>query len=123
MTKITIKDTQNPTIIKFEFPDFITQNESFEFKNIDETSASPLAKELFKFPYVKEVFIDENYVSITKYAVNEWQEITLELRTFIKEFIENDSDMCGLSSTDLLYLRSDSFFDYFLKENLTFIGK
>lgn len=51
--------------------------------------ASPLAKELFKFPYVKEVFIDENYVSVTKYAVNEWQEITLELRTFIKEFIEN----------------------------------
>jgi Fe-S cluster biogenesis protein NfuA len=60
-----------------------------EFKNIDETNASPLAKELFKFSYVKEVFIDENYVSITKYAVNEWDEITLELRSFIKEYIEN----------------------------------
>jgi hypothetical protein len=28
----TIKETQNPTILKFEFEDFITQNESFEFK-------------------------------------------------------------------------------------------
>ena len=60
-----------------------------EFKNIDETAASPLAQELFKFPYVKEIFIDENYISVTKYEVNEWQEITLELRTFIKQFIEN----------------------------------
>jgi hypothetical protein len=32
MTNVTIKETQNPTILKFEFEDFITQNESFEFK-------------------------------------------------------------------------------------------
>lgn len=192
MTKITIKETQNPTIIKFEFPDFITQNENFEFKNIDEAKSSPLAQqlfylpfvktvyisgnfiaverfsivewddvkeavaeqieayvnkggviitvdenktkkqpitvygestpnpaalkfvvnkmitknavefknidqsapsplatELFKFPYVKEIFIDENYISVTKYDINEWQDITMELRTFIKQFIEN----------------------------------
>jgi len=192
MTKITIRETQNPTILKFEFEDFITQNQNFEFKNIDEaqesplaqqlfylpfvktvyisgnfiaierysivewedvqdaiaeqiaafvdkggviikidenkakkqpitvygettpnpsalkfvvsrmltkspveyknidqTASSPLAKELFKFPYVKEVFIDENYISITKYEINDWDEITLEVRTFIKQFIEN----------------------------------
>ena len=46
-------------------------------------------KELFKFPFVKEIFIDENYISITKYEINEWQEITLELRSFIKQYIEN----------------------------------
>ncbi|MNE55629.1 Fe/S biogenesis protein NfuA [compost metagenome] len=62
---------------------------SVEFKNIDEATASPLAQELFKFPYVKEVFIDENYISITKYAVQEWQDITMELRSFIKNYIEN----------------------------------
>lgn len=192
MTKVTIKETQNPTILKFEFQDFITQNESFEFKNIDEakssplaqqlfylpfvktiyisgnfiaierynivewedvkdavaeqiekfvndggiiitpnenktkkqpitvygettpnpsalkfvvsrmltknaveyknidqTGSSPLAKELFKFPYVKEIFIDENYISVTKYEINDWQEITLEIRSFIKQYIEN----------------------------------
>ena len=44
---------------------------------------------MFKFPFVKEVFIDENYVSITKYDISDWSEITIELRTFIKEFIEN----------------------------------
>lgn len=80
--------TPNPSVLKFVVSRMLTKTAA-EFKNIDETAASPLAKELFKFPFVKEVFIDENYVSVTKYAVNEWSEITLELRTFIKEFIEN----------------------------------
>ena len=35
------------------------------------------------------MFIDENYISITKYEVNDWNQITLELRSFIKLFIEN----------------------------------
>ena len=80
--------TPNPAALKFVVSKMLTKN-SVEFKNIDETAASPLAKELFKFPFVKEIFIDENYVSITKYEVNSWDEITIELRTFIKQFVEN----------------------------------
>ena len=80
--------TPNPAALKFVVSKMLTKN-SIEFKNIDDTAASPLAKELFKFPFVKEIFIDENYVSITKYEVNSWDEITIELRSFIKQFIEN----------------------------------
>jgi Fe-S cluster biogenesis protein NfuA len=80
--------TPNPAALKFVVSKMLTKN-SIEFKNIDETAASPLAKELFKFPFVKEIFIDENYISITKYEVNVWDEITIELRSFIKQFIEN----------------------------------
>lgn len=80
--------TPNPAALKFVVSRMLTKN-AIEFKNIDETAASPLAKELFKFPYVKEVFMDENYISVTKYEINDWQEITLELRTFIKQYIEN----------------------------------
>ena len=80
--------TPNPAALKFVVSRRLTKN-AIEFKNIDETAASPLAKELFKFPFVKEVFIDENYISVTKYEVNDWNEITLEVRTFIKQFIEN----------------------------------
>lgn len=80
--------TPNPAVMKFVASRMLTKT-IIECKNIDETEASPLAKELFKFPFVKEVFIDENYVSITKYAVSEWQEVTNEIRTFIKTFIEN----------------------------------
>ncbi|TGD58345.1 NifU family protein [Flavobacterium humi] len=89
-TPVTVyaESTPNPSVMKFVASKLLTKT-IVECKNIDETTASPLAKELFKFPFVKEVFIDENYISITKYAVSEWQEITQELRTFIREFIEN----------------------------------
>jgi len=82
------ESTPNPAALKFVVSKMLTKN-AIEFKNIDQTAASPLAKELFKFPYVKEIFIDENYISVTKYEINEWQEKTLELRSFIKQYIEN----------------------------------
>ncbi len=80
--------TPNPFTLKFVVNRLVTKK-AIECKNIDETSASPLAKELFKFPFVKEIFIDENYITITRYEIATWDEITLELRTFIKQFIEN----------------------------------
>lgn len=80
--------TPNPAVLKFVANKQLTKT-SVEFKNIDEAKPSPLAIELFKFPYVKEVFVDENYVSITKFDSYDWDEITIEVRSFIKEFIEN----------------------------------
>lgn len=80
--------TPNPSALKFVVSKMLTRT-AVEFKNIDQTASSPLAKELFKFPYVKEIFIDENYISVTKYDINNWDEITLELRSYIKQFIEN----------------------------------
>ena len=49
----SIKPTNNPAILKFEFDEFIVRTENFEFKNIDETQQSPLAKQLFFLPFVK----------------------------------------------------------------------
>lgn len=80
--------TPNPAVMKFVANKLLTKT-ALECKNIDETKASPLAQALFKFPFVKEVFIDENYISISKYEIANWDDITLEVRTFIKEFIEN----------------------------------
>ena len=82
------ESTPNPAVMKFVASKMLTKT-IVECKNIDETQSSPLAKELFNFPFIKEIFIDENYISVTKYAVAEWQEVTTEIRTFIKEFIEN----------------------------------
>jgi NFU1 iron-sulfur cluster scaffold homolog, mitochondrial len=80
--------TPNPATLKFVVSKLLTKT-AVEFKNIDETLSSPLAKELFQFSFVKEIFIDENYISVTKYDVANWEEITLEIRTFIKQYIEN----------------------------------
>ncbi|MBF6607379.1 MAG: NifU family protein [Flavobacterium sp.] len=80
--------TPNPSALKFVVSRMLTKSAA-EFKNIDQAAASPLSRELFNFPYVKEIFIDENYISVTKYDIYEWNDISHELRSFIKQYIEN----------------------------------
>ncbi|WNM19324.1 NifU family protein [Flavobacterium capsici] len=87
--KITIKETQNPTIIKFEFPDFITQNESFEYKNIDETKNSPLAQQLFYLPFVKTVYISGNFIAIERFSIVEWKDVQEDVAEQIENFVSN----------------------------------
>jgi len=55
--------------------------------NIDEAMSSPLAIKLFHFPFVKEVFIAKNFVSITKYEMMEWEDVVMEIREFIREYL------------------------------------
>ena len=91
------ESTPNPSVMKFVTNKMIVPI-SFEFKNIDEAKDSDLAKELFVFPFVKEVFLDENYVSITKYDVADWSDITMELREFIRNFVADGKKIVSASS-------------------------
>jgi len=86
------ESTPNPAVIKFVANKKIVAA-LFEFTSIDEAKLSPLATELFHFPFVKSVFLDENYVSITKYDIAEWDSITLELREFIRSYIEDGKEI------------------------------
>jgi len=81
------ESTPNPSVMKFVANKKLVL-ESAEFKSIDETERSPLAEKLFHFPFVKEIFMDENYISINKYDMAEWDMITNELRSFIKNYVE-----------------------------------
>lgn len=81
------ESTPNPAVLKFVANKPLAEG-TFEFKNIDEAYLAPLAKELFTFPFVKEIFISANYVSVMKYNVAEWDEITMELREFIRNYLE-----------------------------------
>jgi NFU1 iron-sulfur cluster scaffold homolog, mitochondrial len=85
--KISIKETQNPLIIKFEFPDFITKNENFEFKNIDEAKNSPLAQQLFYLPFVKTVYISGNFVAVERFSIVDWKDVQEEVAEQINDFI------------------------------------
>ncbi len=82
--------TPNPSVMKFGTTKSLTTTD-VECKNIDEANVtSPLAQSLFHFPFVKEVFISENYVSITKFDMVEWNEIYPELRTFILTYLQEN---------------------------------
>lgn len=85
---IYAESTPNPEVLKFVANRSIA-NTMYEFKNKEESLHAPLANELFKFPYVKEVFINNNYVSVTKHNGYEWQEFANELRDFIRNYIES----------------------------------
>jgi Fe-S cluster biogenesis protein NfuA len=88
--------TPNPATLKFVVNRKITP-QAVEFKNIDATKVSPLAQALFQFPFVKELFFDENYISVTKFDSFEWLEITNEIRSFIKTYIENGGIVIDIS--------------------------
>ena len=92
--------TPNPNTMKFVANKPLVP-QSVEFKNIDETKNSPLAKQLFHLPFVKEVFLDTNYVSITKYEVTEWETVVMEVREFIRSFIEEGNIVLTESPTPL----------------------
>ncbi len=91
-TKIPItiyaESTPNPEVMKFVANRSLA-NTMYEFKNKDEAIHAPLALELFNLPFVKEVFISANYVSVTKQNNFQWQDFSNELREFIKGFIES----------------------------------
>ncbi|WP_405380465.1 NifU family protein [Maribacter sp. LLG6340-A2] len=84
--------TPNPSTMKFVASKKIV-GAAFEFKNIDEARDSKLATALFQFPFVKQVFIDENYVSVSKFEVAEWEDITIELRELIRNFIAEGKEI------------------------------
>ncbi len=84
---IYAESTPNPTVMKFVSNKPIVDG-IFEFKSIDDTRNAPLAQALFGFPFVKEIFISSNYVSVMKYDIVEWQEISMEVREFIRAYIE-----------------------------------
>lgn len=89
---IYAESTPNPTVMKFVANKKIIDR-MLEFKSIDETKYAPLAKALFHFPFIKEVFLDKNYISITKYDMVEWNDITMEIREFIRDYIQEGKEV------------------------------
>ncbi|MFT5760967.1 MAG: Fe-S cluster biogenesis protein NfuA [Polaribacter sp.] len=88
--EVHAEETPNPSVMKFGTTKSLTTTD-VECKNIDEANiTSPLAQALFNFPFVKEVFISGNYVSITKSDMVEWNEVYPELRTFILSYLQEN---------------------------------
>ncbi len=86
---IYTESTPNPSVLKFVSSKLII-DENLEFNNIDEAKEVDFVKKLFGFPFVKSVYLSKNFISITKYDIKDWGEITSELRIFIKNYLENN---------------------------------
>lgn len=85
--------TPNPAVLKFVANKRLAEMDSLEFKNIEEAKPSPLAVKLFHYPFVKEVFISGNYVAVSKYDIVEWEDVTLELREMIRDYLASGNEI------------------------------
>ncbi len=93
------ESTPNPDVMKFVCNKAINTGDSIEFKNIEEAQGSPLCSQVFNFPFVKEVFLAKNFISITKYNIIEWDDVVMEVREFIREYIASGKEIISAPAT------------------------
>ncbi len=89
---IYAESTPNPAAMKFVANIGLLKDVSVEYTSRAQAKGSPLAQKLFEFPFVTGVFIAANFISVTKNNSVEWETITLELRSFIREFLANGGE-------------------------------
>jgi Fe-S cluster biogenesis protein NfuA len=93
MVSIYTEMTPNPETMKFVANKLLYPGKSIDFPDIDSASPSPLAQELFGFPFVKAVFVASNFVTITRTQDADWDEIKPTIRQFLKEFLEENKSI------------------------------
>jgi Fe-S cluster biogenesis protein NfuA len=85
---IYTEQTPNPESIKFVTNRMLYKGTAdFREKAVAE-EWSPLATALFELPFVKGVYVCNNFVTVTKEMNYLWEDIMLRLKTFIKEYVE-----------------------------------
>ena len=86
---IYMESTPNPEVMKFVANKILTED-SIEMLNNKNSDQVPLAMELFKFPFIKSIFISYNFISITKNNDIDWYEISTEVREFINNYLNKN---------------------------------
>ena len=96
---ITIKETSNPTILKFEANHFLTNHQSFEFNSIDDAKNSPLAQQLFYLPFVRKVYISSNFIAVERFDILEWEDVQDEVAEQLESYLNDGGIVIEYAST------------------------
>ncbi len=78
--------TPNPAVMKFVANKRLV-DQMYEFKSKEEAAQTGLAELLFQKSFVSQVFLDENYVSVSKNDSADWVDITMDLREYIRDYV------------------------------------
>lgn len=85
---IYTEQTPNPETLKFVTNKMLF-NGTADFRTVDEADEwSPIAKALFQLPYVKGVYLCNNFVTVTKELNYGWEDIKMQTKKFIKDYVE-----------------------------------
>jgi Fe-S cluster biogenesis protein NfuA len=80
--------TPNPETMKFVANKLLYPGKSIDFPDESSAEPSPLAKELFAFPFIRSVFIASNFVTLTKTPDTQWEDVIPSIREFLKQYLE-----------------------------------
>ena len=86
------ESTPNPSVMKFVANKKLT-TQPLLFDKIEQTKEAPMINKLFEYEFVKEVFLDENYISILKKENFEWNHKSMEIREFIQNYLRKDGEI------------------------------
>jgi NFU1 iron-sulfur cluster scaffold homolog, mitochondrial len=87
------EQTPNPETLKFVTNRMLYKGTA-DFKDAESAKEwSPLADSLFEFPYVKGVYICNNFVTVTKEFNYAWEDITLRLKEYLKQYISDEKTL------------------------------
>jgi len=99
---IYLESNPNPNSLKFVVNDvLIPEGMSFDFPDAASASLSPLALELFSYPFVDRVFFANNFVTVTKKGDVEWLEIQQTLKDHIRKFLEAGKLIIDAKESDM----------------------
>ena len=106
--------TPNPETMKFVANKLLYPGKSIDFPDESSAKPSPLAQELFAFPFIKSVFIASNFVTLTKSNENEdWQDMIPTIKQFLKEYLEegklvvNDDEVAKMKAESTNTISAD----------------
>ena len=101
------ESTPNPLVMKFVSNKLLADHTK-ECKSIKDTGANTLLRKLFSFPFIQEIFISKNYISIKKHSSIEWHDVTNQLRMFIQDELNNNIKIYTPPIEKVKFTKNDS---------------
>src|SRR5581483_3586422 len=105
MISIYTEMTPNPETMKFVANKLLYPGKSIDFPDVESARPSPLAVELFGFPFIKSVFIASNFVTLTKTSDTDWDDVIPAIRQFLKEYLEEGKPV--INEEEIVVTRSE----------------
>ncbi len=92
VVEVYAESTPNPEVMKFVTNQLIYKG-NIEFKSVASAKNNSFIANFFNLGFVNSVFVENNYVSITKDSKADWFGITDEIRNYIKYNLEPLKDI------------------------------
>jgi len=97
--------TPNPETMKFVANKLLYPGKIIDFPDVASAKPSPLAIEVFGFPFIKSVFIASNFVTLTKTADTDWDDVIPAIRQFLKEYLEEGKPV--INEDEVIVIKSE----------------